>query len=138
MNYLLDTDIVVSFLRGKRKAGEMLDKLGDESEISISIITYGELVYGANKAEDYETEMDKLEGLLQGARIGITKMTEATMLIYGRVRKQLERKGQRVDDFDLLIGANAIENELFLVTDNEKHFARFPGLKVYGGDKVSA
>jgi tRNA(fMet)-specific endonuclease VapC len=33
------------------------------------------------------------------------------------------------DEFDLIIGASAIANELILVTDNVKHFINFDGIK---------
>jgi tRNA(fMet)-specific endonuclease VapC len=43
----------------------------------------------------------------------------------------LELKGTPIhDDFDLLIGATALHNDLTLVTDNTKHFVNFDGLKV--------
>jgi len=35
-----------------------------------------------------------------------------------------------VDDIDLLIAGIAIENEMILVTNNEKHFRRIPDLKI--------
>jgi len=53
------------------------------------------------------------------------------MEIYARIRRLLEIKGRRLDDFDLLIGAAAVENGLTLVTDNAKHFSRFPDIKLY-------
>ena len=34
-------------------------------------------------------------------------------------------------DFDLLIGATAIEHDLTLVTRNLSHFERIEGLKIY-------
>jgi tRNA(fMet)-specific endonuclease VapC len=34
------------------------------------------------------------------------------------------------DEFDLLIGATAIENELILVTDNVKDFERLDGIEI--------
>ena len=58
-------------------------------------------------------------------------LTRITMEIYARIRRLLEIKGRRLDDFDLLIGAAAVENGLTLVTDNAKHFSRFPDIKLY-------
>lgn len=43
---------------------------------------------------------------------------------YASKKSELRRNGQLIDDFDLLIGATAVYNDLILVTDNEKHFRR--------------
>lgn len=49
---------------------------------------------------------------------------------YGEIRYKLEHKGQRVDQFDLLIGATAIHHKMTLVTSNIKHFERMDGLEI--------
>ena len=48
----------------------------------------------------------------------------------GNVRETLEHTGQRVDQFDLLIGATAFHHKLTLVTSNLKHFERIEGLEI--------
>ena len=49
---------------------------------------------------------------------------------YGEIRYKLEHKGQRVDQFDLLIGATVIHHKMTLVTSNIKHFERMDGLEI--------
>ena len=49
---------------------------------------------------------------------------------YGELRCNLEHKGQRIDQFDLLIGATAIHHGMTLVTSNLKHFERIEGLNI--------
>lgn len=49
---------------------------------------------------------------------------------YGEIRYALEHCGQRVDQFDLLIGATALHNNLTLVTSNTKHFLRMKQLQI--------
>lgn len=60
---------------------------------------------------------------------GLTK--ELTILpifnslnIYAKEKARLRKSGKILDDFDLLIGATAIANNLILVTENEKHLSR--------------
>ena len=48
--------------------------------------------------------------------------------VYGEVKALLEERGLRLDDFDLLIGATALEAGMKLVTNNTRHLARIPGL----------
>lgn len=49
---------------------------------------------------------------------------------YGKVKALLENKGQRIDDFDILIGVTALQNNYTMVTANVKHLERIPKLKV--------
>jgi tRNA(fMet)-specific endonuclease VapC len=50
--------------------------------------------------------------------------------IYATEKAQLATSGKTIDDFDLLIGATALANNMILVTDNEKHFKNIQGIKV--------
>src|SRR5699024_10824469 len=50
--------------------------------------------------------------------------------IYAKEKSRLRRKGQIVDDFDLLIGATSIFNNLCLVTRNVKHFERLDEINI--------
>jgi len=49
---------------------------------------------------------------------------------FGEIKATLERQGNRIDDFDLLIGATAIHNKLVMVTDNVKHLSRLPKIEI--------
>jgi len=46
------------------------------------------------------------------------------------LRAELERRGQIIGPYDLQIAAQAISNDLILVTNNTKEFERIPGLKL--------
>jgi len=50
--------------------------------------------------------------------------------IYAKEKARLKKKGQLIDDFDLLIGSSAIANEMVLVTRNVKHFNRISGINI--------
>lgn len=50
--------------------------------------------------------------------------------IYAKEKTRLRKSGQSVDDFDLLIGASAVANDLTLVTNNEKHFERLENIAI--------
>jgi len=50
--------------------------------------------------------------------------------VYGLLRVDLERRGERVDDPDLRIVSIALACDLTLVTGNVRHFARGPGLRI--------
>jgi tRNA(fMet)-specific endonuclease VapC len=48
---------------------------------------------------------------------------------FGSIKAELNRNGTIVDDFDLLIATTAITLGYCVVTNNEKHFSKIPGLQ---------
>ena len=50
--------------------------------------------------------------------------------LFGNLKAELETDGNRIDDFDILIGSTALVNNLVMVTDNEKHLSRLPNITI--------
>ena len=50
--------------------------------------------------------------------------------IFGMLRASLKKSGKILDDFDLIIPACAMTNNLTLVTNNTKYFSRIDDLKL--------
>ena len=50
--------------------------------------------------------------------------------IYAKEKARLRKAGNPLDDFDLLIGATAISNNLVLVTRNVTDFERLEGIEI--------
>ena len=126
MKYLLDTNIIVDHLRKRIILSE--DFL--ISGAGISIITLGELIYGAHKSDNLQRSLQKLENSLKILKLEIINLDFEVISEFARIKAELETKGRRLDDFDLLIAASAIVNNLILVTKNLKHFQRIPHLKL--------
>ena len=42
----------------------------------------------------------------------------------------LEKSGNRIDDFDLLIGSTAVAHNLIVITENVKHLGRIPDIQI--------
>lgn len=127
MKYLLDTDIIIDHIRGKKIIE--LDVLEDGA--AISIITLGELIYGAYKSSDAKSSLSKLSQYLTSLGLQIENLDEQIISEFGKVKALLEKKGERLEDFDLLIASVAIVSNLTLVTRNIKHFERIKRLKLY-------
>ena len=49
---------------------------------------------------------------------------------FGAVKADLERRGERLDDFDVAIAAHALALGAVVATRNVKHLARVRGLSV--------
>lgn len=126
MKYLLDTDVVVDHLRGKKNIELKVVKEG----ISISIITLAELLYGAYKSANLQKGLFEIDNTIQLLSIRIKELDRQVIEIFAQIKTSLEKKGQKLEDFDLLIAATAKANSLKLKTKNLRHFQRIPGLEV--------
>jgi predicted nucleic acid-binding protein len=54
------------------------------------------------------------------------KVSEA----FGTIKATLERRGERIEDFDAAVAAHAIAEGAVSVTANLKHMVRVPDLKI--------
>lgn len=125
--FLLDTDILIYSLKGYPKVIENF-KLHADAPKSISVISYGELIYGANKSVQIASNLAKVHRLQE--IFPIIDASKAILECFGTLKAQLSRKGVTVADFDLLIGSTAITLGYTVVTNNEKHFSKIPDLKI--------
>lgn len=124
--YLLDTNICVFLLRHKYDVDKRLAKI-DPTECYISEITIAELKYGAYKSNRTEDNLALIDELVES--INVVPFAES-IDIYAQEKNRLRTQGTPIEDFDLLIASAAIHNELTLVTDNIKHFARIQGVSM--------
>jgi tRNA(fMet)-specific endonuclease VapC len=128
VRYLLDANIVI-YIRQKRPES-VLRRFGrlHPGEAVISVIAYGELLYGAMKSAQRELALERLREL--SSVLPALALPENAAETYGFIRADLESKGEMIDNNDLWIAAHALASGLTLVTNNEKEFRRVRGLKV--------
>ena len=103
-------------------------KLHADTPKALSVISYGELVYRANKSVQVENDLAKVHRLQE--IFPVIDASKAILECFGGIKTNLSKKGITVADFDLLIGATAITFGYTLVTNNEKHFLKIPNLTV--------
>ena len=60
----------------------------------------------------------------------VIHVTASIMETFGGVKAYLQKKGVSIADMDLVIGSTALTLNYHLVTNNEKHFQKIPGLKI--------
>lgn len=128
MKYMLDTNICIYII--KNKPPKVLRKFSkiDPKDVCISSTTSSELWYGVNKSSHFEKNAIALEEFL--SPLTILEYNETDSKSYGKVRSELEKKGQIIGSMDLLIAAHALSRNLKLVTNNTKEFKRVTGLSV--------
>jgi tRNA(fMet)-specific endonuclease VapC len=123
--YLIDTDILIYSLKGDPRVMHHLRRTASDPK-AISVISYGELLYGAHKSARPAENLARVRRL--GEVLPVVPVSAAVMESFGSLKAQLETWGRRLDDFDLVIAATAMTLGYRLVTNNEKHFARIDGL----------
>jgi len=127
VNYLLDTDTCIYWLKGNEDIEERALKVG-LSKIFISFVTLSELYYGAYKSKRVEQNLANI-GILKN-KLSLMDSNESISDIFGKIKAMLEKDGKIIDDADLFIAACALNDNATLVTNNEKHFKKIKGLKV--------
>lgn len=127
MQYLLDTNICVFFLRGRLNLDDLIKQRGREN-CFISEITVFELRYGAENSNNPVKSHKAVDAFIGGLSI---VPIFGSIKRYAKEKVRLRKIGKPInDEFDLLISVTAVENKLILVTDNIKHFNRIDGIKM--------
>lgn len=94
----------------------------------MSVITLGELRFGAEKSQARERALAGIHNL--AGLIPVYALPKAAGEHYGQIRAELQRIGQPIGNNDLWIAAHARAQGWILVTNNEREFVRVPGLQV--------
>lgn len=123
--YLLDTNICIDFVDGRSDLARSRVEAGFRNGLSISAITAAELLVGARTSSDPVGDAKRVEAFIQVIRSH--EFDEAAARAYAGMARQI---GVVRKSFDRLIAAHALALNLVLVTNNEKHFADVPGLRV--------
>ncbi len=124
--YLLDTNICIYFLKGQYNLNKKLEEVKLEN-CFISEITIAELKFGAENSESKERNKNTVDEFV--SKFTIIPIFSA-LDVYASEKTRLRKSGSLLDDFDLLIGATAIANNLILVTRNVSDFERLKGIEL--------
>lgn len=126
MILLLDTDVIIDYLRGVRIA-EMQHALSGHT-CAISAISYAELLAGIPNRET-SAQYASLKGFFKHYEINIVPIDVSVVEKYTDLKHSLKKSP--IGDFDTFIAASAICTRASLYTRNTKHFTTIPDLKLY-------
>lgn len=128
MRYMLDTNIVIYIRRDEPQNVRQVFERIPSGQTALSVISYGELLYGIARSSDPLSGLAKLERII--SLVPVLPVPEEAGRVYGEIRAPLELSGQMIGNNDLWIAAHALAAGLVLVTNNEKEFRRVRGLKI--------
>lgn len=124
--YLLDTNICIFFPKGLFELDAKIKEVGLEN-CFISEVTVAELKFGAEKSQ--KVKRNRLVVSIFISQMNILPIFNS-LDFYAQEKNRLQRQGTPIDEFDLLIGATALANDLVLVTNNTKHFKRLTDIQI--------
>ncbi|MCA6373877.1 MAG: type II toxin-antitoxin system VapC family toxin [Cytophagales bacterium] len=125
---LVDTDILSFYFKGDSKVVDKFnDYLKEFDVINVSIITYYEIL-GGLRFKKAERQIKEFEEFVSNNTI--IHISEQSAKLSGDIYADLRQKGITIGTSDILIAGIAIENELTLVTNNERHYESIKGLKI--------
>ena len=127
MKYILDTDTLSEFIKGNKKVAGNIEKYIGQEHISLSVITYYEILSGLFY-KDARKQLVKFEELISISKV--LTLNQASAKVAAGIEAELRKKGEVIGHTDTLIAATAIANELRLVTNNTNHFKRIKGLEL--------
>jgi tRNA(fMet)-specific endonuclease VapC len=125
---MLDTNICIYIIKNKPQNVRERLKEFDIGDLVLSSITVSELYYGVYKSEHMEKNLLALEHFLKP--FDVLGYDIKASIAYGKIRADLEKKGQIIGGLDMMIAAHALSCNMILVTNNIKEFQRVKGLKL--------
>jgi len=125
---LLDTDILSAVMKRQPTAlSRSAAYLADHRRFTFSLITRYEVRRGL-AARSATTQIRAFDRFCEASEV--LPITEAVAVRASEIYGGLRRRGVVIGDADILIAATALENDLAVVTNNEAHFSRIPGLSL--------
>jgi tRNA(fMet)-specific endonuclease VapC len=126
--YMLDTNICIYLRQNRPPKVTARFRQMQHGDAVLSVITYGELLYGAARSQQRSQALESLARLV--SLLPVLPLPGEAAAVYGEIRATLEGHGERIGGNDLWIAAHAKSTGLTLVTNNEREFKRVPGLKL--------
>lgn len=128
VRYLLDTNICIYIAKHSPPAVRERFARHAASELAMSVITLGELRFGAEKSQARDRALASIQQLEN--LIPVCPLSEPAGEHYGQIRAALQKSGQTIGNNDLWLAAHARAEGWILVTNNAREFTRVPGLQV--------
>jgi tRNA(fMet)-specific endonuclease VapC len=125
---VLDTNVVAALMKGDPRVVARLQS-AKKTNVAIPQPVAAEIAFGLARLprSKRRESLERAWGAL-AAEIPRMSWTDEVSEAFGRIKAGLERVGRLLDDFDIAIAAHALATGASLVTFNNRHMERVPGL----------
>ena len=127
LKYMLDTNIVIYTIKNRPEQVRQAFNL-HSGQMCISSVTWGELIFGAERSSRPEHNLKDIE--LFAANLEILDFGRDAADHFGQIRSELYADGKPIGPYDMMIAGHARSEALVLVTNNVKEFERVKGLRL--------
>lgn len=127
IRYLLDTNTVIDYLRGRGAVATRLLAVRPEL-IAVSALVAHELLVGCERVPGATQQRASVEGFLACVKVVPFGSDEARHA--ARVAARLAAAGTPIGPIDTLVAGTALAHGAILVTRNLREFARVEGLVI--------
>jgi tRNA(fMet)-specific endonuclease VapC len=130
VTYLLDTNVYSALMKGVPAVVDRLAAVARD-DVRVPQPVIAEIAYGIERLPRSKRRTD-LQGRFDLLRAELVRAdwTDAVSEAFGRIKATLEKRGQRIEDFDAAIAAHAVALDATLVTSNLDQMIRVPDLRV--------
>lgn len=137
MKDVLDTNVVSLLMKGDPTAIKRLKGVS-RADVCMPQPVVAEIAYGIQRRSRSKRK-DALSSRFELLKSEIQRVSWSDDIseAFGGIKSGLERKGERIEDFDAAVAAHALALECVLVTANLKHMTRVPGLEVEDWSQVA-
>lgn len=123
---LLDTDTISFYLKGNANVTRQMNETYQrDGHLNLSVVTYYEVMNGL-LFKNARKQLEAFQELVLSCQI--IPLDTAIADVAAEIYAELRRNNQMIGHTDVLIGATAIHHHMTIVTNNQAHFSRIPGL----------
>ncbi|MDF3095425.1 type II toxin-antitoxin system VapC family toxin [Burkholderia sp. BCCIQ04A] len=124
--FMLDTNMCIYLMKNQPEQVARRFAQCYTGDVVMSAVTYAELEYGVTACTGPARERRNLAALIED--IPVAPFDAPAAQAYGPIREATRER--KKDHLDKLIAAHAVSLDVVLVTNNERDFVSYPGLRV--------
>lgn len=124
--FMLDTNMCIYLMKNQPEQVAKRFAQCYVGDVVMSAITFAELEYGVSVSQNSARERRNLVALVEDIQVAPFDASAATA--YGPIREATRER--KKDQLDKLIAAHAVALDVSLVTNNERDFLAYPGLRI--------
>jgi tRNA(fMet)-specific endonuclease VapC len=134
--YVLDTNAVSALMKGDERVLARLEGI-PRSSVSVPQPVLAEIAYGIERLpRSKRKEALRARYELLRAELARAEWSDTVTDAFGRIKASLEKRGQRIEDFDAAVAAHAAAAGVVLVTADVDDLSRIPGIKIEDWSRV--